>query len=139
MYYMQNLADRQTHTHTHRAESQLWGQEGSSGRTYKKQDYENAVKNALDVKVNKQQIAHVTDSQLLRGLSWRVGVEGSFSRVGGLVVVVVCGAALWLQLFWHVWKFLETNVIKTTRNTYKHTHTLARFACAHTQSAWLFY
>lgn len=30
--------------------------------------------------------------------------------------------ALWLQLFWHVWKFLETNVIKTTRNTHTHMH-----------------
>lgn len=34
--------------------------------------------------------------------------------------------ALWLQLFWHVWKFLETNVIKTTRNTHTHTHTQPR-------------
>jgi len=28
------------------------------------------------------------------------------------------GRRLWFQLFWHVWKFLETNVIKTTRNTH---------------------
>lgn len=47
---------------------------------------------------------------------------------------------LWLQLFWHVWKFLETNVIKTTRNTHTHTHTHTRtLSRAHTQSAWLFY
>lgn len=37
-----------------------------------KRDYENAVKNALDVKVNKQQMAHVTDS----GASWGVMTRG---------------------------------------------------------------
>lgn len=37
-----------------------------------KRDYENAVKNALAVKVNKQQIAHVTDS----GASWGVMTRG---------------------------------------------------------------
>lgn len=41
-----------------------------------KRDYENAVKNALDVKVNKQQIAHVTDS----GASWGVMTRGRRGR-----------------------------------------------------------
>lgn len=41
-----------------------------------KRDYENAVKNALDVKVNKQQMAHVTDS----GASWGVMTRGKVDK-----------------------------------------------------------
>jgi len=40
-----------------------------------------------------------------------------------------------LHLFWHVWKFLETNVIKTSRNTHAHTHTHAGESLhSHTQT-----
>lgn len=48
----------------------------ASSYVHTKRDYENAVKNALDVKVNKQQIAHVTDS----GASWGVMTRGRRGR-----------------------------------------------------------